>query len=685
MTALLCTALLSALMLLEVADRPAGSVGAGLLLTLLLACALGPVCALLGGLLRTRRWAGSLLSAAPCMLAWNALDTALRRALEVDHGIVAAAAWAAALPLGLAAAAAVWLGLRRVDALGTGIRGALALAAAVAATLAALMIMHPHMSALAIFVTYGYLLAGFASYATRMRRFTMMPGALLFGLAAAFGPARYVELSAIFACTCALTTGCAVHVLGLRPTRLKPATLLSLCSLAFVLAHGVAREVPAAYSAARGSGALSGFVHAGHVASDVDGDGFGALFAQRDCAPFDRRVAPHRHEQLDNGIDDNCVLGDAGQASTAWVRAQEALQVPPPAIDGDLIVVMIDALRYDVAHSSHMPTLQRWASQGVDFHRAYSTSTFTASALGGILAARNAAAIDLRFFSRLSARPRHPPGGLAPWLRKRGYGTALAGRLRKTPLYYDDAYAAGFSVSEYTTQRDDAQVVARAAVTAWQRLDADRPRFMFVHHMQVHRLAMLRPQYEANAAAVDESLAWLRERIGGNATWVVLSDHGEEFGEHGGNFHASTLYEEVVHVPLIVLGPGLLPARVDAVTPIRSLMPTVMAALGAAPAPKARGPYLCLHGDDCRDLPVPMALELPDRHLHGLIVGNRKIIRDLDRQHVEAFDLAADPQELTPLDPLPRDLLDALRRWEEASMDIDDHTSTWPYLKSTPW
>ena len=80
-----------------------------------------------------------------------------------------------------------------------------------------------------------------------------------------------------------------------------------------------------------------------------------------------------------------------------------------------------------------------------------------------------------------------------------------------------------------------------------------------------------------------------------------------------------------------------------------------------------------------------MALELPDRHLHGLVVGNRKIIRDLDRQHVEAFDLAADPKERTPLVPLPRDLLDALRRWEDASMDANDHTSSWPYQPSPPW
>ena len=40
---------------------------------------------------------------------------------------------------------------------------------------------------------------------------------------------------------------------------------------------------------------------------------------------------------------------------------------------------------------------------------------------------------------------------------------------------------------------------------------------------------------------------------------VVTSDHGEEFGEHGGRFHAQTLYEEVLRIPLLVRVPGVTP------------------------------------------------------------------------------------------------------------------------------
>jgi arylsulfatase A-like enzyme len=39
-------------------------------------------------------------------------------------------------------------------------------------------------------------------------------------------------------------------------------------------------------------------------------------------------------------------------------------------------------------------------------------------------------------------------------------------------------------------------------------------------------------------------------------TIVVTSDHGEEFQEHGGFWHGTTLYDEALHVPLFIKLPG---------------------------------------------------------------------------------------------------------------------------------
>ena len=43
---------------------------------------------------------------------------------------------------------------------------------------------------------------------------------------------------------------------------------------------------------------------------------------------------------------------------------------------------------------------------------------------------------------------------------------------------------------------------------------------------------------------------------------VVTSDHGEELFDHGGVLHGLTLYDELLHVPLVVWWPGRIPHRV---------------------------------------------------------------------------------------------------------------------------
>ncbi|NHN46551.1 sulfatase [Halostella sp. JP-L12] len=64
--------------------------------------------------------------------------------------------------------------------------------------------------------------------------------------------------------------------------------------------------------------------------------------------------------------------------------------------------------------------------------------------------------------------------------------------------------------------------------------------------------------YDATIASVDDFLSSLLEDLGDTDPIVVVhSDHGEAFGEHGTYGHDAQLYEENLHVPLIVHGNGL--------------------------------------------------------------------------------------------------------------------------------
>ena len=68
------------------------------------------------------------------------------------------------------------------------------------------------------------------------------------------------------------------------------------------------------------------------------------------------------------------------------------------------------------------------------------------------------------------------------------------------------------------------------------------------------------------------------------ALLIVTSDHGEEFMEHGRVSHFYTTYQEVLHVPLIVRGPGVPQGlRVEAPVSIVDIVPTILALVGARP------------------------------------------------------------------------------------------------------
>jgi len=66
---------------------------------------------------------------------------------------------------------------------------------------------------------------------------------------------------------------------------------------------------------------------------------------------------------------------------------------------------------------------------------------------------------------------------------------------------------------------------------------------------------------------------------------VFTADHGEEFWEHGGTEHGRTLYDEVLHVPLVVVPPGgARPAavRTDMTTAL-DVAPTILVFAGLPP------------------------------------------------------------------------------------------------------
>jgi len=145
-------------------------------------------------------------------------------------------------------------------------------------------------------------------------------------------------------------------------------------------------------------------------------------------------------------------------------------------------------------------------------------------------------------------------------------------------------------------------------------------------------------------AALGALMAGIRDRGLYDCTaWIVFGDHGEAFGQHEGNYgHTFRVYEENVHVPLIVAVPGRAARRPrsDRVVSSIDIAPTLLDIAGIA-APKS------YQGTSAIDENRRMAMFFADYSLRllGLRDGAMKYIIELDSGRSQLFDLGADPGE----------------------------------------
>jgi arylsulfatase A-like enzyme len=164
-------------------------------------------------------------------------------------------------------------------------------------------------------------------------------------------------------------------------------------------------------------------------------------------------------------------------------------------------------------------------------------------------------------------------------------------------------------------------------------------------------------------AGIGRLLAGLRQLgLEEDTLVVVTADHGEEFFGRGWLGHTRTLYEEVIHVPLVIRVPGSggHGSAVGVPVSLVSLAPTILDYLGIdAPDAGFEGPSLrpLIDGSGNVDLP-PVRSEVrfivlgPDSPLaekaaikQAVIDGRYKLIKDLRAHTYELYDLERDPGE----------------------------------------
>jgi choline-sulfatase len=126
---------------------------------------------------------------------------------------------------------------------------------------------------------------------------------------------------------------------------------------------------------------------------------------------------------------------------------------------------------------------------------------------------------------------------------------------------------------------------------------------------------------------------------------VVVSDHGDEFGEHGRFGHGQSVYQELTHVPLIIRAPGHMPIGkvVHADVEIMDLYATLLDLAGVTPGEKIQGTSLIPLAWDETGLAPRSALSIDGQLARGLKEERYRLVAASGR--LELYDELEDPKE----------------------------------------
>jgi len=171
--------------------------------------------------------------------------------------------------------------------------------------------------------------------------------------------------------------------------------------------------------------------------------------------------------------------------------------------------------------------------------------------------------------------------------------------------------------------------------------------------------------YDGEIAYTDHEisrlLSGLRERgITDDCLVILIADHGEEFLDHSKMGHAHSLYQELLHVPLIISGAGFQPGSVCSLGVSQAdILPTVLSWAGIESPYSGFGHDLLSPAFPIRTVPSGMNME--EGYVVTSLRENLKVHLFDHGSVAIMFDLQNDPGEHDPLDFVNAEILESAR------------------------
>jgi arylsulfatase A-like enzyme len=408
------------------------------------------------------------------------------------------------------------------------------------------------------------------------------------------------------------------------------------------------------------------------------------------------------------------------------------MRAPAPPTKPNILLISLDALRADhlSSHGYHRlttPFLDELAAQGTRFSEATVNTHGTPPSHTTMFSSlyQETHRVGMEALSHDDKAPLIPAEIelLPEILSREGWTTVgVTGGAWMSAAY---GFSRGFD--RFSDQTEDASEGAALLVeTITTELASGRPVFAFFHTYEIHSpyrppedyvdlfgefTSSIRPtwaslrrfnqqpkkrldqadldflisQYDGEIRYVDGCIRELFRRLTeigflDNAVVLVTADHGEEFLDHGGLLHRSTLFEELVRVPFILWG-RYVPAGVVDPTLVSTIdiAPTLLAAAGIEPPPAMEG----------RNVLAPSTTPPGDQRVfaqygtrnYSIRTPRYKLIRN-HRGNLQLFDLTDDPRERRnlsrELSPLAAGLDEELEIWrrERPTLSEDSANTT---------
>ena len=403
---------------------------------------------------------------------------------------------------------------------------------------------------------------------------------------------------------------------------------------------------------------------------------------------------------------------------------------PKPRRRPNILFILVDTLRrdhltpYGYFRDTSPEIARRIAKPGVVVEDAYSQAPWTLPSVVSLMTGREPGEVlgtDLAAFGI--------PNELTPMAERLGkLGYTTGGFIANPVLHVGAGFERGFGT--FYAPPADVEWIRRHAdslnehAVPWLRAHQDRPFFAYVHYVDPHDpydnpeivngkspflpnydgpvtgtwvhdvysgysklpdpardIPQIQALYDSEIhyadGAIGKLLATLSPEVLANTLIVFTADHGEEHHDHGGWKHGQTLYEEQVHVPLLLRWDGHIPAgrRLPGTVRLLDLLPTLMGVAGGTADPGWEGIDLLPAATGQGPLPERPAFT---QHLAGMPLRAAAVLRrhklilynplepftpknaledllwkeDLARlQPVELYDLTRDPQEKRNLWP----------------------------------